>query len=153
MAEERRRANAATSSQISAVLTEREHKAEVREKEERRRAESQRKPGARFRDRGGRPEMVVVPTGEFVMGSSASKEGRYDDEDPVHRVRIAHPFAVGVYEVTHGEFARFVGATGHLMGDTFWTFEHYAGRERSGRYWRHPGYVQTDGHPVVCELE
>ena len=110
-----------------------------------------------FRDCPECPELVVVPSGSFMMGSPGSEEGRYDDEGPVHRVRIAEPFAVGVYEVTRGEYGRFVSATGHASGDSCMTYEQEEGEweegeweERSGRNWRNPGFRQTDEHPVVC---
>ena len=61
-------------------------------------------PGDRFRDCLACPEMVVVPAGVFVMGSSSSEEGHNSDESPQHRVRIARPFAVGVYEVTFDQW-------------------------------------------------
>ena len=61
-------------------------------------------PGKRFRDCEECPEMVVVPAGSFMMGSPESEEGRNYDEGPVHRVTFARPFAVGVYEVTFGEW-------------------------------------------------
>ena len=122
----------------------------AREAEERRRAELRRKPGYRFRDCGGCPEMVVIPAGDFMMGSPTSEEGRHYNEGPAHHVRIARPFAVGVYKVTRGEFARFIGATGHLMGDSCRTYEDGEWKERSGRDWRDPGYEQTDRHPVTC---
>ena len=38
------------------------------------------------------------------MGSPSGEEGRYGDEGPLHRVRIAEPFAVGVHEVTFAEW-------------------------------------------------
>ena len=60
--------------------------------------------GTKFRDCPECPEMVVVPSGSFMMGSPEAEAGRYDDEGPVHRVTIARPFAVGVYEVTFGEW-------------------------------------------------
>ena len=69
--------------------------------------------GERFRDCPACPEMVVVPAGSFEMGSPASEAGRFAVEGPVHRVTIAEPLAVGVYEVTRGEFGRFVEATGY----------------------------------------
>ena len=50
---------------------------------------SERRAGEYFRDCDECPEMVVVPTGEFVMGSPSSEEGRYRDEGPQRRVRIA----------------------------------------------------------------
>ena len=109
-------------------------------------------PGTKFRDCEGAwcPELVVVPSGSFLMGSPGSEEGRSSNEGPVHRVTIGRPFAVGVYEVTRGEFGRFVSATGRSMGNSCWTYESGEWEERSGRNWRNPGFRQTDGHPVVC---
>jgi len=46
------------------------------------------------------PEMVVVPAGEFMMGSPPTEKGRMPDEGPQHRVTIARPFAVSKYDVT-----------------------------------------------------
>ena len=63
------------------------------------------RPGETFRDCPECPEMVVIPAGEFVMGSPEDEEGRYADEGPQHGVRIAKPFAVGRFEVT-GECER-----------------------------------------------
>ena len=84
------------------------------------------------------------------MGSPAPEAGRADGEGPRHRVTIAQPFAVGVREVTRGEFARFVRETGHSTGNLCWTYEDGEWEERSGRSWRNPAYDQTDAHPVVC---
>ena len=50
------------------------------------------------------PEMVVVPAGQFIMGSPRSETGRKDSEGPPHLVTIAKPFAVGKYEVTFREW-------------------------------------------------
>ena len=61
-------------------------------------------PGDTFRDCPGCPELVVVPSGRFMMGSPESESGRFDNEGPVHEVTIACPFAVGVYEVTLDEW-------------------------------------------------
>ena len=57
-----------------------------------------------FRDCPGCPAMVEIPPGSFMMGSPATERGRDDDEGPRHRVTIASPFAVGVYEVTFAEW-------------------------------------------------
>jgi formylglycine-generating enzyme required for sulfatase activity len=46
------------------------------------------------------PGMIVVPDGEFIMGSPGNEKGRYDDEGPQHRVIFAKPFAVSKFEVT-----------------------------------------------------
>ena len=61
-------------------------------------------PGDRFRDCPVCPEMVVLPAGGFVMGSSSAEEGHEPNESPQHRVRIPKPFAMGVYEVTFDEW-------------------------------------------------
>ena len=113
---------------------------------------SDRRVGERFRDCDGSwcPELVVVPAGKFEMGSPEGEAGRSGDEGPVHEVEISEAFAVGVYEVTRGEFGRFVRETGHSPGDACLTYEDGQWEERTGRSWRNPGHAQTDGHPVVC---
>ena len=113
-------------------------------------ADGHDRPGTKFRDCPECPELVVVPPGSFRMGSPAWEEGRWDDEGPARRVTIAEPFAVGAREVTRGEFARFVSATGRSMGDSCWTWEDGEWESRSGRNWRSPGFRQGDDHPVVC---
>jgi formylglycine-generating enzyme required for sulfatase activity len=60
-------------------------------------------PGTEFRDCETCPIMVVVPAGQFVMGSPPSEAGRFDTEGPPHLVTIARPFAVGKFEVTFDE--------------------------------------------------
>jgi formylglycine-generating enzyme required for sulfatase activity len=50
------------------------------------------------------PEMIVVPAGEFMMGSPATEKGRYDNEDPQHPVTIAKPFAVSKFDVTFDDW-------------------------------------------------
>ena len=112
-------------------------------------------PGSTFRDCAQCPEMVVVPSGSYEMGAPAFEEGRGDDEGPMHRVTIAEPFAVGVYEVTREEFGRFAQERGFLAGRGngcwFWRAESDAKFEKdSDRNWHNPGYAQTDQHPVVC---
>jgi len=64
-------------------------------------AERLLKPGDSFRECAKDcPEMVVVPAGEFMMGSPADERDHYDNEGPLHSVRIATPFAVSKFEVT-----------------------------------------------------
>ena len=80
-------------------------------------------PGTRFRDCAECPELVVVPSGSYMMGSPSSEDGRYDDEGPVHRVRIGRAFAVGVYEVTFAEWDACVsggGCYGYRPNDEGW---------------------------------
>ena len=64
-------------------------------------AERALKPGDSFRECAKDcPEMVVVPAGEFMMGSPADERDHYGNEDPLHRVTIARPLAVSKFEVT-----------------------------------------------------
>ena len=61
-----------------------------------------------FRDMPMAPEMVVIPPGEFLMGSPEDEEERKGDEGPQHCVTIPRPFAMGKYVVTFDEFDHFV---------------------------------------------
>ena len=94
--------------------------------------------------------MVVVPSGSFWMGSPSSEPGRDDNEGPRHRVTISRSFAVGVYEVTRGEFSQFISETGYSTGNSCRTYEDDDWDFRRGRTWRSPGFSQSDREPVVC---
>ena len=107
-------------------------------------------PGTTFRDCSECPEMVVVPAGEFIMGSPKDEEDRLSDEGPQHAVTIARPFAVGKFHVTVDQFAAFVADTGYDAGSECWTVEIGSGEFRRGRSWRNPGFVQAGSHPAVC---
>jgi formylglycine-generating enzyme required for sulfatase activity len=58
------------------------------------------------------PEMVVVPAGEFTMGSPVTEIGGYRNERPQHRVTIAKPFAVSKFEVTFADWDACVSVGG-----------------------------------------
>ena len=82
-------------------------------------------PGQTFRDRlkdgSLGPQMMVIPAGEFRMGSPEDEPARYGDEGPQHRVRIKNAFALGVTAVTFQEYDRFARATRRkLPGDEGW---------------------------------
>ncbi len=62
-------------------------------------------PGNTFSDCPDCPEIMVVPAGEFVMGSTTTESG-HADEKPQHTVRIAKPFGVGKFEVTFSQWTR-----------------------------------------------
>ena len=65
---------------------------------------------------------MAVPSGVYEMGSPSWEESRSGDEGPVHRVSIAEPIAVGVYEVTFREWdaCRRGGGCSHNPGDSGW---------------------------------
>jgi formylglycine-generating enzyme required for sulfatase activity len=82
-------------------------------------------PGNVFRDRladGSEgpegPVMVLIPAGEFWMGSDKRRDPEaYDDELPRHRVTIAKAFALGRHPVTFAEYDRFAEATSRDLPD------------------------------------
>jgi len=63
--------------------------------------------------------MVWIPGGEFSMGSDGASDslcalpGTTSDSSPVHRVYV-DGFWMDATEVTNGEFAKFVAATGYV---------------------------------------
>ena len=54
----------------------------------------------------GGQELIVLPAGEFMMGSSRREEGRRSNE-LLHRVRISRAFYIGTTEVTNAQFRAF----------------------------------------------
>ncbi len=124
-------------------------------------------------------QFVRVPAGEFLMGSDESPESlaidypnysrerlvKLKDEAPVHAVRITRPFYLGKFEVTVGQFRKFVETAGYrpeseadgtggygynAAYDPATTKRGDAFEGRDPRYsWRNPGFQQTDDHPVV----
>ncbi|WP_455218999.1 formylglycine-generating enzyme family protein [Kaarinaea lacus] len=59
------------------------------------------------------PKLVLIPSGEFVMGSPRSEVGRYEDEGPQHTVRIKQAFFMAETPVTVAQFRTFIEATGY----------------------------------------
>lgn len=49
---------------------------------------------------------VLIPIGEFLMGSSVGT-----DEKPAHRVHITRHFYMGIYEVTQGQWQKVMGTS------------------------------------------
>jgi formylglycine-generating enzyme required for sulfatase activity len=106
------------------------------------------------------PQLVILPPGNFMMGSTgperrwAMQQGAQresvDPEKPQHRVAIAAPFAIGKYQVTRGQFATFFEATGHDMSGGAWVYIGSTWEQDASADWCSPGFEQTDQHPVVC---
>ncbi len=54
-------------------------------------------------------ELVLVPDGEFLMGSPRREPGRDGSERPQHEVRITKAFYIGAHEVTQEQYAAVMG--------------------------------------------
>jgi formylglycine-generating enzyme required for sulfatase activity len=54
-------------------------------------------------------KMVLIPAGEFKMGSPASEKDALDLERPQHQVRITWPFYLGRYLVTQEQWEAVMG--------------------------------------------
>jgi formylglycine-generating enzyme required for sulfatase activity len=115
-------------------------------------------------------KLELIPAGEFMMGGGESAEELvkafaaynrkaefFTDEYPRHRVRITKPFYLGRYEVTVGQYRRFVEETGYKTeaetdGTGGWGYNSQTG-QCEGRKpefnWLNPGFAQTDNHPVL----
>jgi|GEM_PF-2055548 len=55
-------------------------------------------------------ELVLIPAGEFDMGSPSNEVGRNNNEGPVHRVKISKAFYMGKYEVTKKQWLDVMGS-------------------------------------------
>ena len=96
------------------------------------------------------PRMVVIPAGEYTMGSPPSEAGHMSWEAPRRRVRIGYALAVSMFPIVYGEFAWFVADTGYQSRSGCIAVESGEAKERSGRDWRNPGFAQTLRTPVTC---
>ncbi len=116
----------------------------------------------------GSVKMRWIPAGTFEMGSSIpvddiqnqygfdfteAAKGGWADQLPRHERIISSGFWMAETEVTLLAFKAFVSATGYVTeaeedGKAFGRGEDGFG-EYPGRTWRHPGWSQSDYHPVT----
>ncbi|MGD0092955.1 MAG: SUMF1/EgtB/PvdO family nonheme iron enzyme, partial [Planctomycetota bacterium] len=93
-------------------------------------------------------DMLLVPAGEFVMGSNDGPP----EEKPVHNVKVSKPFYIGKYHVTVAQFRAFADGTkyrteaekcgkGQTWKDGGW-------KEVAGVNWQTPGFPQEDNFPA-----
>ena len=91
-------------------------------------------------------DVVVVPAGEFWMGSDAGPA----DERPRHRVHL-DAFEIDRYEVTNARFRVFIDAGGYQCQD-LWSLDGWRWRTREGvsepQFWRNGAFNQP-AQPVV----
>jgi len=100
-------------------------------------------------------ELVLVPPGQFMMGSPRGEPHREGKEE-LRRETIGDAFYMSATEVTRGQFSAFASATSYKTDAERTGYAHVnSGPEkgwekRAGASWREPGFEQTDDHPVVC---
>jgi formylglycine-generating enzyme required for sulfatase activity len=102
-------------------------------------------------------KLVRIRGGRFLMGSADTDKQAAADQKPRHEVRITRDFDLGQVEVTIGQFRRFVTedkyqTDGEKDGKGGWGYNE--GKQdfegSNPQYtWRHPGWAQSDDHPVV----
>ena len=69
------------------------------------------RPGSDFKEcANGCPVMIVIPAGQFIMGSPENEPDRDGSEGPPHGVTIAKPFAISKFEGTFEEWDARVAA-------------------------------------------
>jgi formylglycine-generating enzyme len=108
-----------------------------------------------YRDCAVCPEMVVIPAGQFVMGTAADEEDRENlaatfrhRSQPPRRVTM-QSFSAAKFELTRREYRAFAEATGHRGNGCFaWNGADF--ELDPHKDWRNPGYAQDDSHPVAC---
>lgn len=67
-------------------------------------------PGKTFRDCRDCPLMMSLPPGTATLGAAAGDEGARPNEKPARPVTFAHPFAIGVNEITFAQWDACVAA-------------------------------------------
>ena len=63
--------------------------------------------------------LIHISAGEFTMGTIPTGMRKTDPEEPQRSVQL-DAYAIGTYQVTNAQYARFVEATGHPQ-PLFWT--------------------------------
>jgi formylglycine-generating enzyme required for sulfatase activity len=108
-----------------------------------------------FRDCDGCSEMIVLPSGKYMMGATEEEfRGKdeyrfmYTIETPRHEATVK-TFALGKFDVTRGQFAAFAEETG-FNGKGCYIFDGKQWLTDMRADWRNPGFQQTDSDPVVC---
>ncbi len=96
-------------------------------------------------------QFVSIKGGCFDMGDTFG--GGEKDEKPVHRVCV-DDFYLGKYEVTVGQFRKFIDATGYKTkaekGNGCFVDKGDKWEKDPNANWRNPGFSINDSHPAVC---
>ena len=62
-------------------------------------------------------EFVLIPPGEFMMGSREDEKDRTDSEGPRHLVKLSQPYFLGTHEVTQKQWREVMGSEPWLDED------------------------------------
>jgi formylglycine-generating enzyme required for sulfatase activity len=92
--------------------------------------------------------MIVIPAGDFTMGSPPAEPGHKTDEEPATKVRVKS-FALAETDVTRGQWHAFIEAT-HRPDGLGCAYSGLPKGEAAQASWRHLGFTQGDDEPVVC---
>ena len=89
------------------------------------------------------PDIIVIPSGSFLMGSGGRTGDAFNNEQPRHRVTIARGFGMGVTEVSVEQFSLFIQRSGYRTaaeqaGNSV-IYDEVAGRlsKRNGINWKY----------------
>jgi len=99
--------------------------------------------------------MTAIPAGRFLMGASDGDELAGPDELPQREVVFEQPFRISTYEITVGQFRKFVEGTGYVTTaeahDGGWVASRASswGRQDPSLSWENPGYPLADSLPVT----
>ena len=100
------------------------------------------------------PELVVVPAGNFTLGTSGDEPevDRERGEAPPLPIFMTRAYAIGKYEVKVAEFRAFADATQYPTQGDCRIASGGAWVRLADRSWRNPGFSkpQADDEPVVC---
>jgi formylglycine-generating enzyme required for sulfatase activity len=87
--------------------------------------------------------MIYIPAGDFTMG----------ENDDAHMVYL-DDYWIGKIEVTRNQFQLFVESSKYKTdaekSKGAYTKISYKWKQKRGINWKNPGFIQDDGHPVVC---
>jgi formylglycine-generating enzyme required for sulfatase activity len=105
-----------------------------------------------FRDCPTCPEMVIVPAGEFTLGTSIDdpEADVARGEAPPLAVTMTRAYAIGRTEVTVGQYRAFVAATQYASPGECRHVDRGGWVAERTRDWQNPGFPQGDDEPVVC---
>jgi formylglycine-generating enzyme required for sulfatase activity len=103
----------------------------------------------RVRDTATQVEMLLVPPGTFTMGCTIEPCSQWDP--PAHEVGLSHPFYLGRYEVTQGQYASVMGEN----PSGFHSFPDSPQRPVENVYMRQGPFLQASGArlPTAAEWE